>query len=265
MEAMRYYPHIEKRLHVVSVLYDLLHVPFTGGFSPYLLYIGPFSQHLYLAYSIDRDGLWEDLFRCLVLGGECEGLGDVVERLDRIRVHGWREVAGELRGVEKGVAVIYRDTVARMQALLADIMGFKRFFTELHVVYGFNPGHGLYGSLLYHDRVFAVVSVFVNAYIEPARALDLIYHEVTHGLMRLNGVELDPEIEEQLIDMLFPEGYLSRLLGLTDTIHIDVDHIDEWLYTVVRDYFDNKLYENGESLLEKIMRKTREHAHIIYS
>ncbi len=260
----RYFPHIDKRLHVLSILYDLMHIPFTGGFASYLLYIDKLSRPLYTAYMIERGGLWDDVIRCAVMKKGCEGVEDLVEALGEIQVYGWRRIRGELARVSGIVEGLFNDTYGRLVETLRSIMGFSSFFSEIHVVYGFNPGHGLYGSLLYYDGDAAVASVFANSYIEARRILDLVYHEVMHGLFHLNNVELAPETEEQLIDMLMPEGYLSRLLGLSDEIRIDVESVDEWLHAIVKDYFENKLYMAGENLLEKILRKDREH-HIIYS
>lgn len=43
----------------------------------------------------------------------------------------------------------------------------------------------------------------------------MVIHEVIYGLLRLNYIELPEEEEEELIDLLHPEGYLLRKLGLS--------------------------------------------------
>ncbi|MCD6095691.1 MAG: hypothetical protein J7J99_03910 [Thermoprotei archaeon] len=81
--------------------------------------------------------------------------------------------------------------------------------------------------------------------------VDLIHHEVLHGLVRLNNISISHELEERIIDLLCPEGYLSKLLGVSKArigIHDEiVSYIDV--------YFKKRMYENT-TILEYIKKTT---------
>lgn len=60
----------------------------------------------------------------------------------------------------------------------------------------------------------------MNEYVSPKLALDLIYHELLYAILRLHSLNIPDEVEEELINSLTPEGYLSMYLGLADELNI---------------------------------------------
>ena len=93
----------------------------------------------------------------------------------------------------------------------------------------------------------------MNEYVSPKLALDLIYHELLHAILRLHSLDLPDEVEEELIDSLTPEGYLSIYLGLTDKLNIGKGKISE----VVSEYFKDKLFSKGIPIQYYIKRKLK--------
>jgi len=104
-----------------------------------------------------------------------------------------------------------------------------------------------HGSMALYDPggEYVVTAVFTRRNIDARHVLDVVIHEVIHGLLRLNRIELSEEEEEELIDPLCPEGYLSRELGLSTEVRITRSRFA----SAVSRYFENRLF-NTVSLIE---------------
>ena len=101
-----------------------------------------------------------------------------------------------------------------------------------------------------------MLSIYVNDVLEHNQIVDIMIHEILHGLMRLNNIELREEIKELLIDISCPEGYLSRMIELS--IDVKVDEIAEKyedladLAMMVISYYESRVYDSGISILKWI-------------
>ena len=247
-----------KEAHVLAAWYDLIHCP--GLFRKdhlYAHYFGEMSKFLYFKYLIESKGLWTPLIRCICLRVGCRNplVQRILEVVRSVEVYGWskfseyvgRILAPKVKRLFNDVFPVFKDFMARVFNI--DVGNIK----ELYVIYGFNPGSGLYGSLLHYHRDYIIVSNFVNEYVSPKLALDLIYHELLHAILRLHSLDLPDEVEEELIDSLTPEGYLSIYLGLTDKLNIGKGKISE----VVSEYFKDKLFSKGIPIQYYIKRKLK--------
>jgi len=144
---------------------------------------------------------------------------------------------------------LYTRMSDKISDLLVRVLGVSKLFREVYVLLAYNPGWGSYGSMPLHDPggEYVVTTVFTRRSLDARHVLDVVVHELIHGLFRLNNVELSEDEEEELIDPLCPEGYLSRKLGLSTLVRTSRSRFAG----AVREYFENKLY-NTMPLLEYI-------------
>ncbi len=257
--AMKLINVIKAEGHLISALYDLVHVPRNPLYEfSYILYLGEYSKYLYIAYYLDYNKCWDKLLKCIVLGNEnlCKNkcIKKIYEVFDSINLFKWSEIEEIFNSVAQEVEEIFHNTINNYRELLNKIFGFNNYFKKVYVLYGFNPADSLLGSMLYWERDYVIVSAFVNPSHTANKITDLIYHEVLHGLIRLNNIELHDDVEELIIDALTPEGYLSKLIGLSNKVK-DIDENNITAY--VRAYFSEKLYDKGIKLLDFI-RSLRE-------
>jgi len=140
---------------------------------------------------------------------------------------------------------LYTDISGRINDLVIKVLDISKLFKKIYVLMAYNPGRGLwqYGS---YDPCseYVVTAVFTRRNMEVKHVLDVVIHEVIHGLLRLNSIELSEE-EEELIDTLYSEGYLLRELGLSTVVRTARSRF----VSAVNKYFENKLF-NAASLIE---------------
>ena len=257
---MNYIPIVDRDAFVASTLYDIIHVsssPYT--IMPYAFYVSGFGKALYAAYYIEKHGLWNDLFH-RILGFEYKSSSELDKALELIKgleIPMWKEIGGELAEIHSKISKLYRSLEENIIGAIRRVFGFKEFFKKMYVIYGFTPlPRNLYGSMLYWNNEYIILSIYINDMLEPSQIVDILIHEILHGLMRLNNIELRGKIEELLIDISCPEGYLSRMIGLS--IDVKVDEIAEKyedladLVMMVISYYENRVYDSGISILKWI-------------
>lgn len=216
---MQIYPISSKELHVISVAYELINSPETMNIV-YTLYSEGISKTLYLGYLLEKENCWLDTFRCVAINEcnrKCAKKG--AELSKEIHVFNWNHIQLFLVALSRLTKIAYDQLREKLISLLNKVFGFKNYFERVYVVLSFNasPAHGLYGSIIHYDVSNALISVFANELTTPQAVVDLVLHEVLHGLWRINNVNLPDEIEEEVIDALCPEGLLSKELSLTYT------------------------------------------------
>ncbi|BES82877.1 hypothetical protein [Pyrodictium abyssi] len=150
----------------------------------------------------------------------------ILNELKAISIHRWGEVRAIFADIGERVSNLYRRKKDKIISYIEKVFGFKRFFTKLYVVYGFNPMPGMsFGTMLYFDDENPVTAVYVNDLHGESHVLDLAIHELLHGLIRLNSVELEHDIEELVIDVSAPDGYLSKIIGLVDRANARLENV----------------------------------------
>ncbi|WFO74966.1 hypothetical protein J4526_07805 [Desulfurococcaceae archaeon MEX13E-LK6-19] len=243
--------------HVAAALYDLVHVPQCPVHRyPYVFYIGDYSRVLYAGFIAEEKKCWDKLFKCIVFKEDCNAdcVSEALEAIKSISVYKWDTIKETLDKLSSSVEKLHRKIREKYIEYMDRIFGFKKYFKEVHVIYGFNPLGGLMGSMLYWDEERVVVSSFTKPSMEAEQVLDLVYHEVLHGLFRLNKINVPSDVEETIIDTLMPEGFLSKILGLAkDVKKPSKDNIT----AMVRAYFEEKLYEKNIRLIEYLNTRSR--------
>jgi len=257
---MEYVPIIDKNSFVIASLYDIMHVPSSPyTILPYTFYVSSFGKPLYIAYFIEKHNLWKELFLRLINASHksSEELDYVIKLLESIELPMWEELSSILYNLHPLIYKVFNEKKNDIIDKIKHIFGFNKFFRKIYVIYGFNPlPKYTYGSMLYWDRENTMISVYINDMQSPEKAVDIIIHEMLHGLMRLNNIELRADIEELLIDISCPEGYLSKLLGLVDKVNVNevaekYEDLAE-LATMVITYYENKVYEDNVNLIQWI-------------
>ncbi len=244
---------VSKRVQLLSAVYDLFHVPslLVDGHL-YAFNMGDMSRALYVGYMLERRGLWGEAVRAAVgvdKGGESvEGL---LKILDGVNVYGWSVIERELQGLANRVLKVYRMRRERVMREISRILGVTTYYREVYLILGFNPTRALYGSLLHGENPdYAIVSAMVRPDSTAASVVDVLLHELLHGLIRINSIEVPDEIEEDLIDTLCPDGFLSSLLGLSNNLKTGSSELQRLIET----YFTRKLYAAGVKLPDYIRR-----------
>lgn len=244
---------ISKRAQLLSAVYDLFHVPslLVDGHL-YAFNMGDMSRALYVGYMLERRGLWGEAVRAAVgvdKGGESvEGL---LKILDGVNVYGWSVIERELQGLANRVLKVYRMRRERVMREISRILGVTTYYREVYLILGFNPTRALYGSLLHGENPdYAIVSAMVRPDSTAASVVDVLLHELLHGLIRINSIEVPDEIEEDLIDTLCPDGFLSSLLGLSNNLKTGSSELQRLIET----YFTRELYAAGVKLPDYIRR-----------
>jgi len=251
---MEYIPIISKEAYLTAAIHDLIHVPFSPARRvPYVLYAGCFGRLLYISYIIERYRLWSILLlRVIGLSKNSnEKVNSIIENLKQFDVYKWDDIKADLFNLGKQVGTLYKEKKDVITKYIRKIFGFRSFFTKLYVIYGFNPVPDLsFGSTLYFDQDNVIIAVYVNDLMIENHVLDLIIHELLHGLIRLNNLELEHDVEELIMDVSAPDGYLSELLGLVKKSKVKLENVIYFAERGANQYkqlFKQlvKYYENG--------------------
>lgn len=243
---------VSKRAYLLSLIYDLFHAPRMQENSQLYVYnMGDFSKALYVDYMLERRKLWAQAVREVIgigNGGDARGL---IEVLDDVNVFGWELIEEELRNLANRTVGVYNEYRDRIIRGVSKILGVRKYYERVYLIMGFNPVKGTYGSLIYgREPGYAVASVMVSPDIDAVKVVDLLLHELLHGLIRLNNVRVPGDMEEELVSALCPEGFLSNQLGLSKSLAVTRGR----LYHLVRAYFDLKLHDVGVRLPDFIQR-----------
>ncbi|MET1159489.1 MAG: hypothetical protein ABWW65_00875 [Thermoprotei archaeon] len=242
-------PVVSKTAHLLAELYDLYHA-FSEEKSPvYLFYHGEQSRLLYYGYYLEKHGLWEEAFKAVIGLPHDNRVDKVLEELSTIPVYNWDEIEDLLEKHGNELVKVYTSKREEIAKLLDRILGIRKFYDRVYVVLAFNPLNKLVGSLPVHreDGEYAVASLFIGIESTPEKSLDLLLHELLHGLIRLNELDIPEEEEEEFIGILCPEGFLSRELGLVTEVNVE----ESGLTAIVERYFNEKRYREL-TLLEYI-------------
>lgn len=248
---MRLVPVLNREAFVLVSLYDL-ECPFSPLLvHPHVYYLDPgLAKLLYARYLLDKNGSWDEAFEAVLRGVG----GGVVEVLRSVEVYRWEEIERVLAGVAGRVLELHGRVLEKFIRYTRAVFGFERYFDEVYVVFGFNPLlHASYGNGMERVKRFPVVACFVNDSMGAEGVLDVVYHEVLHRLIRLNGLGLSEKVEEVLLEFMCPEGYLSELLGLGKRrVERGLPPKYEWFkeeYELLRrrveEYFEGRVYERA--------------------
>lgn len=244
---------VSKRAHLLSAVYDLFHVPSLQVDSHlYAFNMGEMSRALYVGYMLERQGLWEEAVRAAVgvdKGGE--SVEELLKILDDVNVYGWSVIERELLSLADRVLKVYRMHRELVMREISRILGVTTYYREVYLILGFNPTKAVYGSLLHGGNPdYAIVSVMVRPDYAAASVVDVLLHELLHGLIRINSIEVPDEVEEDFIDALCPDGFLSSLLGLSNNLKTSGNELQR----LIEAYFTQKLYAAGVKLPDYIGR-----------
>jgi len=61
----------------------------------------------------------------------------------------------------------------------------------------------------------------VNELTPENHVLDVVVHELLHGLLKLNRAGLSEALEELVASTAAPQGYLSEMLGLAEKVRFE--------------------------------------------
>ncbi len=237
---MQLYPVTSKELHVIAVAHELISSPEAVNVA-YALYSEGLSKTLYLGYFLEKEDCWWDTFKCVALK-ECSRKCSVkaTKLSEEIHVHNWDRIQTLLVALSRLTRITYDQLKGDLISLLNKVFGFRNYFERIYVILSFNPlpARGLYGSLIHYDTLNALVTVFANEFTTPQEIVDLLLHEILHGLWRTNEVGLPDELEEKVIDALCPEGFLSKELSLSFTLRLKENDIVK----AIKKYFTDKHY-----------------------
>ena len=247
---------VSKEAYLAALIYDLVKIPYSPATSiPHILYASCLGPLLYAAYLIEKGSLWNEVFVTLVGAAQSRqsSIEAIIDKLRAANIHEWSKIKPILSGIAKRVDILYQQKRRDIVNYIEKVFGFEKFFEKLYIIYGFNPLPSMsLGSMLYFDDRNVIVSVYVNEVHKETHVLDLVIHELLHGLIRLNNIELGHEVEELLIDVAAPDGYLSELLGLTDKASIGLDEVlyfrqrtEQYrrLFDLLVEYYKSKAYE----------------------
>ncbi len=263
---MEYIPLVDEKGFAIATLYDIFHAP-SSPYStmPYAFYISPQGELLYIGYLLEKKNLWRKVFRYIIGLEDKEEIDEEIQRvLSSIKVPLWDSVASILVEVNPPVNHVYLGIRDKLRELLTTIFSLKKIPERMYVLYGFTPiPSGLYGSMLDYSDEYILVSVHVNDLISPEKIVDIMIHEMLHGLFRINDIELKDDVEEMIIDISSPEGYLSKILGLTTIVKVDeieekYEDLAELAIQVIN-YYENKVYEQGIDLFTWLKKLSSHH------
>ncbi len=241
---------LSKTGHLLAELYDLMHV-YSGEKTPiYLFYHGETSKLLYYGYLFEEKDLWDRAFNTLIGRDSDDEVRELFRGLEKINVYRWDRIRRFLRKKSNELYRLYSVKEKEIHTMIKKILGIDRFFEEIYVVFAFNPLNSLIGSLPVYSDEYAVATLFIGPGSTAEKILDLLIHELQHGLIRINDLDIPEDIEEEFIDTLCPEGYLSRVLGLSNEINVEESNLS----VLIDKYFSEKLYEKM-NLIEYIKQQ----------
>jgi len=248
---------ISKKAEILAKLHDLYHAPQVQENLPYhLLYMGDFSELIYYGYVFEKYSLWDKLFDTLIGKKNDYEAKKYLENLDKIYLHRWDLIEAELSVFAEKFSQLYNNYDEKVRDILRKILPINKYFDEEYLLIGFNPGRGVLGSVprINLEEKYIINTLFIGISTTPEKSLDLYIHELLHGLMRLNNINIPEEVEEEFINTLCPEGYLSKLLGLTETINVGEGSLQAYIHS----YFEEKMYEKMD-LLKYLELKAKNH------
>lgn len=244
---------VSKEADVLARLHDLFRLSPEDGVQPHLIYFGGASRALYYGWLIERYGLWDEAFDYVVGrgGGRARYY---VEGLSDVELFGWDDVENELRRFGNNFIEAYKGYENDIRRWLGRVLGVRTFFDNEYVILAFNPGRGVFGSIPRVSKVgrYAVITLYVGVGAGAKEAVDLFVHELIHGLIRLNNLPVPEEYEEELVDALCPEGWLSMVLGLSEGVRVE----ESGIKARVGEYFSNRHYERVD-LITYLMGRAR--------
>jgi len=257
--VLSYVPVVSREAYLAAVIHDVMHVPFSPARSvPHVLYPSGLGRLLYAAYTVERNDLWRELFlRAVgVPGIHCEIIDSVLSELRRHDIYRWDSIKEDLLRLSESVSSLYNEKKKLLISVLRKVYGFRKLFKRTYVIYGFNPVPGLsFGSMLHYDNENVILATYVNATMNEERVLDVIIHELLHGLIKLNGLRLEHDLEELIISASAPQGYVSELLGLVDKARVRIEDViyfarkgaDEYeqIFQCIRRYFEGRHYDEA--------------------
>ncbi len=248
---------ISKQAEILAKLYDLYHAPQIQENLPYhLLYIGDLSELFYYGYVFEKYDLWDKLFDTLIGKKSDYEAEKYLENLSKARLYRWDLIEAELGVFADKFTKLYNKYINKIRDIISKILPINNYFEEEYLILGFNPGRGLLGSVprINIEDKYIVNTLFIGINATPEKYLDLYIHELLHGLIRLNNISIPEEVEEEFIDTLCPEGYLSKLLGLSETINVGEGSLQAYIHS----YFEEKMYEKMD-LLKYLELKAKNH------
>jgi len=245
---------VSKIAHLVAVLYNIYYASMFRNYPLYSLFHGPTSRLLYVGSLVIENNLWRELFEAVIGRSGGGAVSDIISELENVEVYKWELLEEFLKKQSTELINLYTSMSGKISDLLTRVLGISKLFREVYVLLAYNPGWGSYGSMPLYDpsSEYVVATVFTRRNLDTRHVLDVVVHELIHGLLKLNNVGLSEDEEEELIDPLCPEGYLSRELGLSTVVRTSRSRFAG----AVREYFENKLF-NTMPLLEYIKSSAR--------
>ena len=243
---MEIFPLVGKDLQVMAMANALLSLK---DQSLNTLTVGELSKLGYLGYFLSKEECWLDTMECLIRG-ECVKKCSLKakEAVGELKYPAWKDVEKELQMLARLLAVTYRKKKRRIDDSLKKVIGIESTPQELYVILAFTPSTTFFmeGGVLTFNETEGYVYVFGNELYTPQHILDVALHELLHIAWRISEVPLPDDVEENVIDALCPEGFLSQYLGLTYT----PKKIKGRLENTISRFFDEKLWIQGKKLLE---------------
>lgn len=243
---MEIFPLVGKELQVMAMANALFSL---NEQSLNTLTVGELSKLGYLGYFLSKEECWLDTMECLVRG-EClkECSLKAKEVIEELKYPAWKDVEKELQMLARLLAVTYRKKKKAIDASLKEVIGIGKTSQELYLILAFTPSTNLFmeGGVLAFNESEGYIYVFGNELYTPQHILDVALHELLHIAWRINEVPLPDDVEEEVIDALCPEGFLSQYLGLTYTPKKSKGRLE---YAISK-FFDEKLWIQGKKLLQ---------------
>lgn len=247
--------------YLISLIYDTLRTPDlrSGIELGHLKYYGSHSRILYVAGVLEKNPqLWDQLLEYIIENKlpMSEKAIRMINALQEVEVYGWEDF-------EKHVAKEFAPELAKEFNRLWE--GFKlisykifgldiSYLQDVYVIVGYNPFREPAGSLLSVRKGEIVISVYINEDMKLKNVLDLIYHKLLYAVVKLSELKILDQYKDEIIEALAPEGYVSQMLGITESKYVPSTQIG----TIVKEYFDNKLYEKDITLHDYIRDKLEE-------
>ncbi|WP_052833629.1 hypothetical protein [Staphylothermus hellenicus] len=238
---------VSKTADLLAKLYDMFNAPNTYENLPvHVLSINGLSETFYYGYVFDKENLWDKLFDVLINKQQDNMVKHYLSLLDKINIYNWKLIEKELEVFSGKFKETYSSYRSKINKFLGKILRINKFFKEEYMILSFNPFKELIGAVprINIDLEYAVITLFVRPDSNPLKALDLYLHELIHGLLRLNNIRIREDVEEEFIDTLCPEGYLSKELGLSNTVNVNEGNLQAYIAS----YFEEKLYEKIDLL-----------------
>jgi len=231
---------VSKTAHILAQLYSLYQVYSEDRTPLHHPYYGEISEQLYYGYLLEREGLWEEAFKAVIGLNHSKKVNGVLKKIAKTKVYGWRSISLFLRRSGRSLVQVYESKKKDIKALLTSVLGVRRFYSKVYAILAFSPLRRLVGNppVYSKDEEYTIVPLFIGLESTPEKVLDLLVHELLHGLIKLNDLGVSEEEEEEFIDMLCPEGYLSRELGLAEKPRI----LESGFSAIVERYFSEKKY-----------------------